>query len=339
MGTVGGSPDWQQFNTPLALGTSYTLQRHPAFDIPDHGDLAIVLCHFNPCNYRAPVRNLSRVLDHLLTFSIPVYATELRCGLSLNNAPILPGNHPHVLQLTSNSVLFQKENLLNLAVNTLPMSYAKILCMDADVLLVAPSCGSDLARLLDTCCLAQPYSRAIWTDYDGNFISDRLSTAYGAWSHQELAHDPRLFHPGLAVAARRELWSNCGGLYNGPLGNGDWMLWSAALDAADTLAESTVAVSEEYWHHYRNWADAFSRWVRDRIGYVSGDAIHLWHGSKKNREYVGRMSRLKGYDPIADITLNSGTGLPEWSPLAQRTKQAMISSVSEYFLTRLEDDC
>ena len=313
------------------------IRKHRAFDV-ETGPIVVVLCHFNPCGYKLPIRNLKLILDALLCARVPVYAAELRCGVQLNAEPILPQTHPHVLQMRSECVMWQKESLWNHVVARLPVQFRKVLCLDADIILKYRHWPSAISEALDCVPLLQPYSRAVWLDPMGGERSNRLSAGYAVANGLTDPEDPRIYHPGFGIAARRDLWETVGGLYNAPMGNGDWMLIAAALGKIDALRPSVEGMSGGWWHHYSRWALAIHKWCSGIVDCIPSDAQHLWHGSKKNRQYLDRVSRLAGLDPYSDIEIDTVTGLPTWSSSAQRLKQDMVLSVEAYFKVRREDD-
>jgi hypothetical protein len=299
--------------------------------------MAVVFCHFNPCKYRSPERNLAPFLDGLYDLGVPVYGAELRCGQSLQSEPVLPPSHSRVLQLTSRSIFFQKENLWNLVARRLPAQYRKVICLDADLIIRPTTWLEAVGKALDDAPLVHPFSRAVLLDRDGARLSESFSVGYAA-GNQLWYQNKFGFHPGLAIAARRELWEVAGGLYNTPIGGGDQLLMWAALGAIDDLRSAMEGASQQYSDSYRGWAQPFHAWCKGQLGYVTADCFHLWHGSIKNRQYTERHRRKAGYDPDMDMAPNPETGLPEWTDFARENKIALISGIEEYFTTRLEDE-
>jgi hypothetical protein len=323
----------------IPLDSARPLHTHPVFDRPDCGDLAIVFCHFNPCKYRAPERNLGPFLDGLYEMGVPVYGAELRCGQSLRYDPVLPRAHPRVLQLTSDCVFFQKENLWNLVAGRLPAQYRKVICLDADLIIRPATWLESVRRALDDTPLVQPQSRVVLLRQNGEILSENLSIGYAVgnklWSAEHRAK--QWFQTGRAIAARRDLWEAAGGLYNAPIGGGDMFLTWAVIGSSDELRSGVEAISIQYSDHYRSWAERIIAWSGGRLGYVTADLYHLWHGAFQNRQYGSRDQRLAGYDPATDMAPNPETGLMEWTAFARENKSAMIAAVAEYFTTRLED--
>jgi hypothetical protein len=313
------------------------LRRHPVFDRPHRGSCAVVLCHFNPCNYRLRNQNVLRVLDHLDSFQLPVFAAELRCGAASQAPPVLPADHPRVRQAATASVLWQKENLWNLVARDLPKRYRNVLCLDADVILTDQRLPDAIEEALAATPVVHPFTRAVWLDPTDRPLFERMSFGLAIASRSQSPADKRLHFPGFAFALRREFWDVCGGLYNGPLGGGDWMFTAALCGQAEELKPRTLPVSRRYWDHYAEWAACVYRWCAGSMGYVEGSAFHLWHGSWENRRYDTRHLRLHGFDPYTDLAPNPISGVVEWTPSASASKPNLVHAVEEYFGTRLED--
>lgn len=318
------------------------------FDLDDSGELAVVLCHFNPCLYSNPVRNLSRVLSWLHQEQLPTYAVELRCGKSLHAPPQLPINHPKVVQLRSASVMFQKENLWNIAVSHLPHSFRYVLCLDADVFLCGDQWHQGLLRQLRTHRIVQPFSRAIWTDSLGNAYRKKISSVFAFTNGLDNPESGKIYHPGFAVACDRDFWSATPGFYNGPLGEGASCLMAAIMGRSVSMSPYFAGVSEAFLDSYLTWADVVFKWTDGRLCYTNCDALHLWHGATQQRKYIWhaptshptyieRRKWFKGFNPNEDFHIDPHSGLITWSPSALSEKRDLIAEIEKYFSNRSED--
>jgi hypothetical protein len=63
--------------------------------------------------------------------------------------------------------------------------------------------------------------------------------------------------------------------------------------------------------HYRDWALKSSNRVRGSLACVPGDVVHLYHGSREDRQYVERYQIFhdNAYDPVRDVEIDPETGL------------------------------
>jgi hypothetical protein len=76
--------------------------------------------------------------------------------------------------------------------------------------------------------------------------------------------------------------------------------------------------------------------VKGRLGVVSGDITHLWHGNTENRRYLEHLHQLchLDYDPATDIVAPFGRPV-EWAK--GFNKPAVRELLDRYFVRRLED--
>lgn len=319
------------------------------FDRHDEGNLVVVICHFNPCAYENPKRNLHQVLSWLATQDLPVYAVELRCGESLADEPLLPSDHEKVIQLESKSVFFRKENLWNIAARRLPDRFQWVLCLDADVIIKS---GDWLLRLQDALRsnkIVQPFSRAAWMDSRGRVYREKVASLSAAIQGLPNAESGKIYHPGFAVAIHRKFWIETNGLYNGILGEGASAMMAALLGAPESMNPYFGGISAGFGSHYSTWANMLTCWTGGRFSAIEAIAFHFWHGSTARREYVwhspeaaeefqARKAWLTGFNPESDLAIDPSTGLLEWSSQAVTDKTSLIRRVEQYFRRRNEDE-
>lgn len=68
--------------------------------------------------------------------------------------------------------------------------------------------------------------------------------------------------------------------------------------------------------------------ARNSLACVPGDVVHLYHGSRQNRQYVERYRILheNAYDPVRDVEIDPQTRLLRWS-VAARERSRIWSAV------------
>ena len=95
-----------------------------------------------------------------------------------------------------------------------------------------------------------------------------------------------------------------------------------------------------------NWQKSVYAWGNKaaaatglKVGYMRSDILHMWHGTRAKRDYMGRWAWLYEHDytPSQDVEVDD-SGLWRWSRHAQRHKGAMIRKVADYFKNRDEDE-
>src|SRR5215475_9351699 len=119
----------------------------------DVDGLWAVTAYFNPMHYRRKRANYRLFRQRL---DVPLVAVELAYGrdfeLGDDDADIL-------LRLKGRDVLWQKERLINLALEALPASCCKVAWVDCDVIFEADDWPQRTSALLDRFSLVQPFSR------------------------------------------------------------------------------------------------------------------------------------------------------------------------------------
>lgn len=294
------------------------------------GDLAVITCHFNWQSYERPRQHLHRFLRQMQAQALPVFGVEA----------VLPGQAPQTenlpgwCQITAapeRQLLFQKEALLNVAETLVPRSIRKLVFLDADVWIDNADWARQTSLLLNHFPMVQPFAKAQWTSREGKIIREGESIAIAA---QILT---RGAHPGFAMACRRELWRECGGLYPWMiLGGGDMAIAAPALHLdpiAKHVGRGTEVLLEKDAALFRPWEARMRQWTGGRMAWTPGNCIHEWHGDRQHRAYERRHEMLADLDTAQHLRI-AANGLVEWTESAP---PHLIEAVRDYFASRKED--
>lgn len=246
---------------------------------------------------------------------VPLLAVELgfdgRFDLGPEDADIL-------IRVRGGSVLWQKERLLNLAVQALPAHVEGVVWTDSDVVFLREDWAAAVQQRLQNFAMVQPFRHLYYLDedeppegfqpvagrafdsvaflYANGCFPDRAYRTHGLSQHLHYA-------PGMAWAARRSTLESCR-LYDAAiLGSGDKLAFAAAAGRADDAAFS-MRMGDAQTRHYREWAECFRSAVQGQISYVEGDLLHQWHGALAGRRYRERLNRFDqfDFDPKIDLT-------------------------------------
>ncbi len=302
-------------------------------------DLALVTSFFNPAGFASKWRNYERFLAPIRAGGLALFSVE--CAFA--DRPFeLPAGENH-LRVRSNSIMFQKERLLNLLVERLPTEFTKVAWVDADILFSDPDWAVHTSLALDSHVIVQPFETAYrlppgQEHYSGEgAICRGFAACHGAdpaahirgdfWKHGDT---------GFAWAARRDVLAKHG-LYDAMiLGSADHVMAHASLgDWTSACMRVTAGVNNPYAADMRAWGRRFYDDVNGAMGFVPGDVLHLWHGSAANRRYVERTKQLVtlGYDPKTDLRRGE-SGAWEWAS----NKPELHAWVIDYFAGRQEDE-
>ena len=298
-------------------------------------------CFFNPNRSRRRLSNYHAFRQHL---TVPLVTVELVYGA----APELnAGDADILLHLQGRDVLWQKERLLNLALQAVPRECDIVAWLDCDVLFERND-WPDLVRCqLEHCVLLQPFQNVfdlnaelLRTDADradpgrqslackivtGGLSPDLIATARlrNEWGCAA----------GLAWAGRRDVLDRHGFYDAGIVGGGDRAMVCAAYGCWQGL-ERTHQLNEKQQQHYLAWAGPFFDSVQGRVGFVEGSVFHLWHGNVQKRGYGTRFEGLTpfAFDPALDIA-HDEQGCWRWNS----NKPDLHRYVRRYFELRSDD--
>jgi hypothetical protein len=300
--------------------------------------LWIVTSYFNPAGFISKRENYELFIAPLLRSGIPVLTVE--CAFSGQSFTI--DKATAILRVRADAVMWQKERLLNIAIEHLPRSCTKVAWIDCDVLFSNPRWAAETANLLDRCAVVQPFKWVVrlprgrrvdrgdgltWKSFGAVQKKDTKTLRSGRFD----AHG----HTGFAWAAQRDVLDGIG-LYDACIaGSGDHMIAHAAL--GDTTSRCIYRIIGERNAHtafFERWAGEFARRVSGRIGYTPGTLLHLWHGDIENRRYVDRNRELAdmAFDPCADLTVEA-SGVWAW----KRERSELQRWAEAYFHSRKED--
>ena len=307
------------------------------------GTLWAISCYFNPMGYRRRRQNYLRFRRSL---NVPLLTVELSYH---DRYEIAEGEADILIRLRGRDVLWQKERLLNVALERLPTECENLAWLDCDVLLEDPRWAAATQRLLERFPLVQLFSQLIHLEPHG-VLDDakrlpasarRTSLAY-RWAHQAVPTDLFLrpeatsqhrCNCGMAWAGRRTMLEKHG-LYDAMiLGMGDKMIAAAAIGRFDDAVRGHQ-MNPAQADHYLSWAVPLHDEVRGNLGCREGNAFHLWHGDLADRKYVERYDGFAAFafDPRFDLAIDP-TGCWRWNT----NKQDMHRHVAEYFRGRRED--
>ena len=307
----------------------------------DADRLWAITCFFNPAGSRRRLANY-RVFRQRLT--VPLVAVELAYGsnfeLNENDAEIL------VQLLGGPDILWQKERLLNLALEVLPSSCCQVAWLDCDIVFEADDWAERTSALLDRFMLVQPFSRVHWMP--PNWEPGEARPPEG----QSLGSVPFLIASGVPVA-------NCLGVPTSQITCAPGGVWAAdrqlldqhslydacVIGGADSVivraafgcfedATRLLHLNNQGRKHYLAWANPFYATVRAQVAFVDGNLLHLWHGKFEHRGYLQRHEELRRFqfNPFKDIAI-AHNGAWRWNS----DKREMHDYVRDYFASRRED--
>jgi hypothetical protein len=258
------------------------------------------------------------------------------------------------VRVRNHSYVWLKENLWNIGARHLPRECAYVLFADADIQFLNRHIATELVHALQEYKVVQPFETAADLGPQGQIMDVHRSFGWchakgwdwkpqpdgvGGYCARRPLHVPRhlgfgnAWHPGFAIAFRREVLDRVSGLLEvGVLGAGDHHMCGALVGKAELTLPRKI--HDNYKHMVLSWQRRAARAVNGSFGYVDGTIAHHFHGSKANRKYVSRWDILvkHAYDPISDAYHNA-QGVLE----LEDDKPALRDDVKAYFKQRQED--
>jgi hypothetical protein len=303
-------------------------------------DFWAVTTYFNPAGYERRRLNYGLFRKHLKP---PLLTVELAFD---GDFELGPGDAEILVRLSGGDVMWQKERLLNIAVEKLPPSCAKVAWLDCDVVFEDDDWVARATEQLEEFPLVQPFSHVHlmppdWSPgrrppADCEVVRSPAFLLAGGMLLSECFGPPSFnigAAPGYAWAARRDVFDAVD-LYDACIvGGGDSCIVRAAYGRFDDAVHQQL-MNLRRRSHFLEWATLFHDVVRGQVTYVDGALRHLWHGSRADRRYKERLERLETYafDPWADIAAGD-KGAWRWSS----AKPEMHDYVRSYFASRRED--
>jgi hypothetical protein len=310
----------------------------PADSYNSIDDLWILTCYFNPNNYKTRLENYEIFREKFQKSNLKLLTVE--CAFGDTSFQLEP--HSDLLQIRSPHVMWQKERLLNILVSRLPAVVQKIAWVDCDILFENPNWAIQTSRLLEIFPVVQPFARVVRLP-KGEVNYEGEGTFWNSFGYMRMIKPELLTrgyfylhgHTGMAWAGRREIFQKCG-FYDVSLsGNADHLMaHSMCGDFSSPCVEKYLGKNGRLQKHFAEWSDSFYQEIAGKVGYSPGTILHLWHGERKDRQYVEKSEELRSFDfdPLADISVSS-TGCWEWSS----DKPSLHNWAVNYFRSRKED--
>jgi hypothetical protein len=302
---------------------------------PIEDKLNVILVISNPCEYIRRYVLLNEFVKRIEEEEedVILYIVELVYGEQ--KFMVTNSENKNHLQLRTETPLWHKENMINIAVNKLlPNDFKAFAWIDADIEFESVTWAKDTLKILNGYKdVVQLYSHCIDMNKDGNTLNVFNSLGYSfSKKKQYTSKGLDYWHPGFAWAMTRKMYNKIGKIYDkGILGSGDNVMAFSFLNICDKFTNA------KYSKDYNNSMLDFQVKTKNvRLGYVPGVIRHHYHGSKKNRKYIERTEILSKYQfsPKIDIKYDeNGIIIPTNYFHSEFKKDIM-----KYFQERKEDN-
>jgi len=291
-------------------------------------------------------RRLANYRSFRRRLPVPLLTVELAfdSGFELD-----AGDADILIQRHGGAVLWQKERLLNIALQSLPAECTQIAWLDCDISFERSDWPVRVAEALARFALVQPFHHFHHLPPDtgaaeatresailnGPSVAAALASgqARDTLFRRVADREPGCASPGLAWAASRELLERHGFYDASIVGGGDTAMACAAFGAWKYAIE-VHRMNAWQRARYLDWARPFYEAVRGAVTFVEGDIFHLWHGAIEDRRGRARHAGLAhfDFDPATDIAIGED-GCWRWAT----DKPQLHRYVRDYFASRRDD--
>lgn len=298
-----------------------------------------ITCYFNPIGYRRRLENYRIFRERLI---IPLVTVELSQN---DDYDLRPGDANILVQIKCQDLLWHKERLFNIGLQSLPRDCDTVAWLDCDAVFESDDWPERASNLLETYKIVMPFKFMYELPKDGlpeNVDSERpvkysLIYALASGISPEILRGNMNLKErvacGLAGVARRAILEKHGFYDACVMGSGNRAIACAALGRFDD-AIHYLQMNPNWAKHYLAWAQPFFDAVHGSVTHLDEGVFHLWHGELENRQYAERHTFLKecGFDPTKDIVTDEN-GCWRWNG----SKSEMHEYVRAYFESRKED--
>ena len=237
------------------------------------------------------------------------------------------------LKFQTDSHVWIKENLINMAVKSLPRYWKYMAWIDADLEFLNQNWVEDTIKELQDADIVQMWRTAVNLGPHEEALKIDKSFAYmfvGSGTKWSPTDKYGFWHPGYAWACTRHAFTKMGGLPDWAiLGSGDRHLAMSLAGLGETSCPGTIH------ENYKMMLKLYERGLKNfKVSWVDGTIIHFWHGSFADRRYKERWDILikNAFDPFEDIGYTD-EGIVQLTEKGRRFEKFL----DDYFTGRRED--
>lgn len=295
-------------------------------------ELHVVTAVANPMRWQSRMRLYRSFERHMRECGVRL--TVVECAYGERPHEIVPSEGVQHVKVRANTVMWTKENLLNLGIASLPEDWRYVAWVDADITFRRPDWAAETVHALQLHPVVQPWRDCYDLGPNGEHMAVHRSFCRVWQEGGPVGMNYGVFaHPGYAWAATRQVVDWVGGLIEtAALGAADHHM---ALALIGKVARSLPAnVTEAYRRPLLRWQGRAMQHVTGHIAALPGTIEHAWHGAKHRRRYIERWDILArhNFDPAEDLKRNV------WGVLELAgNKPALRRDIDTYFRQRDED--
>lgn len=301
--------------------------------------LLVITSYYNPCKYETRKINFDKFLNGLKKQGVECLTVE--CVFEDQEYELDPSKY-NVIQMRTNTVLWQKERLLNLAAKYAENCVENIAWIDADLIFENDNWAQDLTKVLKQSPIAQTWQSCERLSKSGKSypIPDVTWSFAHAMNQDSTLMEKQRYdahgHTGYGWAMKKSIFEELGLYEEAISGSADHFMAHAIFDNYNHCIVNALKQDPIQIRHLQEWGAKFYSLVKGNLGVVPGHIKHLWHGEPGDRRYFLRMHDITdlGFNPYLDIEKPYGRPL-EWAACCN--KPELKQYFKNYFESRKED--
>ena len=266
--------------------------------------LDVITVVANPMGWKSRLRLYDDFEQHMLASGVRL--TTVECAYGDRPFELAGRTQVNHIGVRARTLVWAKENLINLGISRLRDDWRYVAWIDADVLFRRTDWASATVDALQQYDLVQPWSDCYDLGPRGEHLQAHRAFCRQWIDRQPIGPGPYVFaHPGYAWAATRPALNYLGGLIEtASLGAADHHMALALV--GQVQASLPAGITEAYANPLREWQARAERFIAGNIGCIAGTLEHFWHGAKEKRQYVDRWQILvrHQFDPALDLKRN-----------------------------------
>jgi hypothetical protein len=276
--------------------------------------LHIIIPFFNFSNSKIRTQNLKRTLNSLKSFENihVVIVNGSYQGQSLENEEFIKDDKFSYIKYDLPSVLWVKENLINLAIKSLPSNWEYVCWIDSDIIFLNPNWTEETKSNLKNYDILQLYKTIFYVGENGN-IDLRANITYHKPIMPSIVYaiekEKRYVFaaPGFAWAINKNLYKKIGKFFEFAIvGGGDFIFAIAATQSYKGM-ESILFKNSPSENYHDQLMSHYNLFKDCKTHYINGVICHQWHGSLEQRQYDSRWNIVlkHKFDPFLHLSKTS----------------------------------
>ena len=295
--------------------------------------LYIILPYFNFFNWKSYKSNLDYfLLKNNFSKNSRIILCEGYINNKLNDYSDIVYKH---LQFKLSNMFWAKENLINIAINNLPIDWEYAVWIDRDVLFESNLWIDESIEKLKSADIIQTWNKLFYLNKNNEIIEPNHPNLSIFYTKSSPIFYNKKGHSGMGWGINKNFYKKIGKIIDWQIvGGGDVTLaFCCGMKDKEKLKQLPSVQTEGMKNEIFNYAKLFENVKYD---YVNASIYHHIHGTHENRQYKSRWDILhnNNFDPNKDIFYNRN-GIIEFTKSWEKKAGKQIEN---FFFLRKEDD-